>query len=291
MNNLTALMSAFVRAYHTKTAKHSIIRDEFSGIILGSDYAAIAQRLMVGRAYFLPDFPGDDEEALTVIAGEKLGAAVLGRAAYNAAMLENAHMLGCRQFLLPASGYSGEGLTQAKKGWQVYEADLPELLAEKQRRMKEAGWTAHENLHFLPGDLSQNGWTADLLKAGFDPKKRSFISLMGLCHYLTEDAFRRLLGCLAGLAAPGTALCMDYPLPRHQGQTRELARAAGEAMQAQYTASHMEKLLAEAGFGVYEHLAPAALDRMIFAPYREREADHPIFADKGTGLVLAVKQP
>lgn len=53
MNNMTALVSAFARAYHTEKYTVPIFSDPIAGMLLGEDYQQIAQTMAQGIR-FLP---------------------------------------------------------------------------------------------------------------------------------------------------------------------------------------------------------------------------------------------
>lgn len=63
--NMTALMSAFARAYHTEHNEITMYSDPLAHRILGEeDYTAIARNIVGGIKFFEPNFSGTDDEAL-----------------------------------------------------------------------------------------------------------------------------------------------------------------------------------------------------------------------------------
>ncbi len=82
MNNLTAKMSAFARAYHHKNNEVFIFDDNKAEAILGNDYGEIAASLMQGISFFLPNYQGSAEEGLRKIADSQLSPSVLGKSTY-----------------------------------------------------------------------------------------------------------------------------------------------------------------------------------------------------------------
>ncbi len=105
MKNLTALVSCFARAYHTKQNTSWIFYDPAAPLLLGKDYHAIAQHLITGRSFFLPGFEGSDKQALEKILNETLAPAVLLRSAFCKRAFETEKTLGCRQIVQFAAGY------------------------------------------------------------------------------------------------------------------------------------------------------------------------------------------
>lgn len=80
--SMTAEVSAFVRAYHTAEGGE-ICNDPLAVKLLGvGRFGQIAAQMTAGREWFLPGDTGIQEEALRRIVNQKLGPAVLARAAW-----------------------------------------------------------------------------------------------------------------------------------------------------------------------------------------------------------------
>lgn len=69
MENITAMVSCFARAYHTGANACPVFSDTAARALLGSDYEAIAQNMLEGMDFFLPDFRGTPEEGLRRVCG------------------------------------------------------------------------------------------------------------------------------------------------------------------------------------------------------------------------------
>lgn len=67
MDNMTAKVSCFARAYHHKNNKEHIFDDNMAEKLLGKDYEEIAQNMSEGVSFFFPDFEGTKEEGLRLI--------------------------------------------------------------------------------------------------------------------------------------------------------------------------------------------------------------------------------
>ena len=105
MENITAKVSCFARAYHYKNSTSPIFADTAAEALLGQDYDRIAESMTQGVGFFLPGFNGSPEEGLRLIVDRQLSPSVLGRSAYCERMLKNEIRLGCRQCVIFASGY------------------------------------------------------------------------------------------------------------------------------------------------------------------------------------------
>lgn len=58
MENLTAKISCFARAYHYKTNERPIFGDSAAAALLGGDYDVIAAHIAQGIQFFAPGFRG-----------------------------------------------------------------------------------------------------------------------------------------------------------------------------------------------------------------------------------------
>ena len=56
MDNTTAKVSCFARAYHFENNKTLIFADSMAARLLGDDYNQIAESMMQGIDFFLPGF-------------------------------------------------------------------------------------------------------------------------------------------------------------------------------------------------------------------------------------------
>ena len=187
MNHLTAKISCFARAYHTRTARHPIFCDEAAERLLGRDYEMIAQNMMQGIGYFMPGFQGSPEEGLRQIADRQLSPSVLGRSAFCENMLEQQN--GVEQFLILAAGYDTFGIRNQDPSLTVYEVDLPDVIDDRKKRIREAGLS--DRSVSAACDLRQKTWPAVLQETGFDSMRKTFVSMLGISYYLEPEEFRR----------------------------------------------------------------------------------------------------
>ncbi len=291
MENTTAKVSCFVRAYHYRNNAAHVFADPAAGALLGPEYDQIARSMSQGIGFFLPGFRGSAEEGLRLIVDRQLSPSVLGRSAYCERMLENEKRLGCRQVVLLAAGYDTFAIRNRDAALSVFELDLPRVLADKRERIRSAGLESCAIC--VPCDLSQTAWKDRLIESGFLPGGKAFVSMLGISYYLGKDAFDRLLMTLSGILCEGSAVCFDYPTTEdsHEARTnRALAAGAGERMQARYGDREMEAMLAERGFLMYEHLDHDDMTGQYFAGYNESCPAHRMEAPKGVCYALAVKK-
>ena len=83
MDNMTALVSCFARAYHHKNSERPVFADSVAEKLLtAEEYAAISRNMAQGIQYFAPGFRGTLEEALRFIVNHQLAPSVLARSAF-----------------------------------------------------------------------------------------------------------------------------------------------------------------------------------------------------------------
>ncbi len=291
MEHLTAKVSCFARAYHWKGAPPHVFADTAAERLLGPDYDRIAQSMLQGISFFLPDFHGGGEEGLRRIVNGQLAPSVLGRSAYCERMLENEKRLGCRQYIVFAAGYDTFAIRNEDASLAVFELDLPEMLADKRARAEAAG--LETSAVSVPCDLSQASWRDRLTESGFAPGRKAFASLLGISYYLGRDEFETLLKTLGGLLCEGAAICFDYPAEddgREARTNRMLAQAANERMKARYDERELKAILERCGFLIYEHLDDCEMTAQYFSEYNRCHPEHRMEAPQGVCYVLAVRK-
>ncbi|MFE0461274.1 SAM-dependent methyltransferase [Kitasatospora sp. NPDC058965] len=127
---------------------------------------------------------------------------------------------GCTQVVLPAAGLD----TRAYRldwpaGTRVFELDLPEVLAFKERVLAEQGAEPTAGRTALAVDLREE-WTGALTAAGFDPARPTVWLAEGLLVYLGSDEVAALLTAVTALSAPGSRLAITHGLgtDAHRGR-------------------------------------------------------------------------
>lgn len=300
-NSMTALVSAFSRAYHASNNEVNIFDDSVAKTLLTAEmYQQIAESMTEGIAFFNPDFTGTKDEALRWIVDNQLSPAPLGRAAFAEQALKTAVSIGAAQYLILGAGYDSFAYRQPAwaMGIQIFELDHPATAADKRQRLQAADIAIPNNVHPIAVDFTQANWSDALMQnKAFHPNKISFCSLLGLTYYLSEQAFQQLLRTLALFLRKGSSLVFDYP--DEQNDTDKagarakkqalLAEAAKESMISSYSCEQMEALLAAHGFLLYEHLTPADMTRQYFADYNRANSAHPMRAQDNVNVLLAVR--
>ena len=294
MDHMTALVSAFARAYHYRNNEVHVFPDTLAEKMLTQEeYAGISRNMSDGIAYFAPSFTGTKEEALRFIVDHQLAPSVLARSAFSECAIKDACEGGCRQVVLFACGYDTFSLRTDNPELSVFELDRPEMIADKQGRIAHNGLQSLCHTEYIGCDLSGTSWQQELQAAGFRQEKKAFGSLLGISYYLTEEEFRNLIGSISPIWSRGSFICFDYPLEKDGAESRrnrELAASAGEHMKAGYTYEKLEALLSETGYRIEKHLNAEEMTKSFFMEYNNKNKDHQMAAPEGVAYCLAVKE-
>jgi methyltransferase (TIGR00027 family) len=127
---------------------------------------------------------------------------------------------GCRQVVLLAAGLDARAYRLPwPPGTALFEVDLPEVLAVKDRVLAEARPTCDRTA--VAADL-RGDWAGALLAAGFAPGEPTAWLAEGLLVYLDAEAADRLFTGIDALSAPGGAVACEggrAPDPSGAGPT------------------------------------------------------------------------
>lgn len=300
--SMTALVSAFSRAYHSENNDIKIFDDSVAGSLLSEEeYNQIAKSMTQGIQFFYPGFTGSDADALRWIVDNQLSPSPLGRSAFTEQALRNAVNHGAIQYLIFAAGYDSFAYRQPE--WasqlQIFELDHPLMSEEKQSRINRIFKEKPDNLTYLPVDLAVTTIDEYLFaNTAFDRSRLSFCSLLGISYYLSKESFIDLIASISKLVCSGSTIVFDYPdqdtYTAKAGERAKkqvmLAGQAGEAMLASYSYSDMETLLLNCGYLINEHLEPQEITERYFSVYNQANPQHIMSAFDNVNYCLAVKK-
>lgn len=300
--SMTALVSAYARAYHYKNNSVRVFADDMSEKLLtNEEYLGISQNMTAGIKFFNPEFDGAEEEALRWIVDNYLSPSPLGRAVFTETMLERAVSDGAEQYVIWAAGYDSFAYRQPSfaEGISIFEIDHPTTSNDKQERLLKLDIGKPRNAHYIETDFNDMQMTECLKRSNvYDTGKASFHSLLGLSYYLTKDVFSKMLLSISGVSGSGSSIVFDYPdelcfthkaEPRMQKQVM-LASGSGEPMLASYSYSQLESMLKQAGFSVSEHLTPDEITTKYFSCFNSKNPSNKITAFDNVNYCLAVKK-
>jgi methyltransferase (TIGR00027 family) len=155
---------------------------------------------------------------------------------------------------------------------RIFEVDHPATQAWKRRRLRYARISVPRNLTFAPVDFESQNLARALMSAGFDLRRRTFFSWLGVVPYLTEGAVWTTLAFIAGLPKQ-THVVFDYGDPPDQRTPEARAyyersarhvKALGEAWLSHFRADQLRADLVALGFAEIEDLGPGEIAARYF---------------------------
>lgn len=283
MNNgkasVTALVSAFSRAYHSQYDTPKIFDDYIAkDLILPEELDDIKKHMVQGIAFFSKDiatkYKRDADEILKWITHIQLSPTPLARAAYCEQVLDREIKLGAQQYVILGAGFDTFGFRypELENILEIFEVDLPETQEFKKKRLKETAFNIPGNLHFVAANFSKPFFYQRLGEAGFLPKK-TFFSLLGTSYYLTKEELSNLVANLFAIVPAGSSIVFDYAdegLFKTKGifnrieHMVKMAAAGGEPMKSCFSYREIEKMMEKSGLLIYEHLSPTDIHSMYF---------------------------
>ena len=277
--SITALVSAFSRAFHAENETNPVFSDTTARKLLSDEeYKMIENYILGGIDFFAPEKKNkftSDKEALRYLVNTQLAPTPLCRAAYCESAMKTAALTGTEQFVILGAGLDTFAFREKRflEKFKTFEVDHPLTQEDKLNRLKSGGLTPPENLRFVGVDFTADSLTEKLTAAGFDRSKKTFFSWLGVSYYLYRHEIENLLGELAGLGSEGSTLVFDYADAdlfsadeRRVKNMIAMANAGGEEMHACFDYISIEKLLSEHGFLVYEMLMPHSIQSQIIDP-------------------------
>jgi methyltransferase (TIGR00027 family) len=155
---------------------------------------------------------------------------------------------------------------------RVFEVDHAGTQAWKRARLKEAGIALPDSLTFVPVDFEKQTLIEGLQGAGYDSRKCTFFSWLGVTEYLTTEAVMRTLHFVASTPV-GSGIVFDYMLspslltPAHRSRFDALAQrveSAGEPWQAFFDPALLTRDLQAMRFGCVEDMGPDEINARYF---------------------------
>lgn len=207
----TALLVAGWRAVHALSAR-PLVRDEYAQHFI----KATADPYLTG----LLENPGssDDETTFPRLYG--------AQTRFFDDFFTNAGETGIEQAVIVAAGLDTRAYRlDWPSGTTVFEVDLPKVLEFKSRVLDDLGARPAAHRVEVAADL-RGDWTAELTRAGFDPKVPTAWSVEGLLPYLTGDAQEALFARIHEHSAPDSRIATGALGSRmDHDQLAELERA------------------------------------------------------------------
>jgi len=136
------------------------------------------------------------------------------------AILTKAAADGIAQVVNLGAGYDSRAYRFRKAIPQVkfFEIELPEMVLEKKRRLKNVLGKVPDYVTFVPIDFKTQTIPDELKKAGYDPDMKTLFIWEGVTMYIPAEAVDSTLKFVSSQSASGSSVVFDYmPLAIIQG--------------------------------------------------------------------------
>ena len=270
MISQTALLCALARAvythgYNDKKNREKVFEDEFALEFVGlKDYRSA--RNLAKEIFPVKRFPTKnllDEYFLPII---------LPRNRFAEDIVEAKQRTGDVQYVLLGAGLDSFALRNKSKNVDVFELDLYETQVFKIERMRKLFEKKRPRVHFVEIDFNKDSIIDRLASAGFNPKKRSIFSILGVSYYIPIEIFFKTVSQISQIAAPGSGIVFDYyekensfaPTLTKLARLKQIASDCGEHMADGYAPSEVAELVKKAGFKSCQDLSPQDINETFF---------------------------
>lgn len=282
MNNkasITALMSAFGRAYHERNEEIPVFADNIAGCLMtDEEFEAVKGYILSGADFFEPGAKNrfsSEGELLLYLVNNFIAPTPLCRSAYCEEALKTAFKTGTQQYVILGAGLDSFAFREPEilRDYPVFEVDHPKTQEDKLNRIKQSGLKIPSNLHFASVDFTKDSLMEKLLSEGFDKDKKTFFSWLGVSYYLSRDDIEKMLYSLSCFASDGSTLLFDYAdemlflsdIKRVRNMI-EMAAAGGEEMKSSFDSLALDMMLSDYGFMIYEILKPRDIQKRFIEP-------------------------
>lgn len=278
--SLTALVTAYVRAYHARFDTPKIFDDSLAAKLLpkktqqllGEGLAASLRMYDPLRAATRPK----PRTALRLVMRAMAGPPnVLSRSRYTEDTLLKAVGDGVRQYVILGAGLDTFAFRHGdlKEQLTVFEIDHPAMLAFKRQRLRALGWEQPANLHFVPADFTRDNLAKTLGRSAYDPRVKGLFSWLGVTPHLEQDKVLHTLRTIAGMAPSGTLIVFDYLdtdafVPARTAARIKVMKAlvqnSGEPVRSGFDPAGLGAALEKQGLRLLESLSPADIQNRFF---------------------------
>lgn len=275
--SLTAMVTAYMRAYHTMYDTFKIFDDLLAYKLIPDDKRTIIEHSLTRiKQLNNPKCAESYLDQTTTLVSLIRETNVISRARYSEDTLEKAVRLGIKQYVILGAGMDTFAFRQPKMmEWlEVFEVDHPATQELKLLRLAELGWEHPAKLHFIPIDFTkENLATALTHSSSYDPRAKSFFSWLGVTYYLTQEDVFATLKSIADVAPTGSIVVFDYfdtnaffsdKMSRQLEQKIDVFRKIGEPINTGFNPLMLAEDIASLGFHLNENLSPADIEERYF---------------------------
>ncbi len=278
-SSISALVTAFSRAYHSTHDSPKIFNDPLADRMFGEDERCFLEKSLAGLIRLVnPELAAsgpDQATALACVMQSQNGPITLSRSRYAEDCLEQAVRRGIRQYVILGAGLDTFAFRRSDllKRIEVFEVDHPDTQKSKCQRLARLGSAFPSQLHFVPVDLTTDILDRALWRSSYDPRRPGFFSWLGGTYYLSRQDVFTTLRAIGRVAAAGSALVFDYmdldafdarKASKRMQVMHAIASQAGEPMQAGFLPRELPRELQMLGLILQEDLSPADIEQRYF---------------------------
>ena len=273
----TASLAAGIRAHHRRWNPAPIFADEYAVAMVSLGWRLIVKNRLLNwlvvDKLMAPFHPIHTEVILRLLHAE--------------CCLHEAVATGLDQYVILGAGLDTFALRHRDLEVRVFEVDHPATQRVKRTCVKRVAGCVPGNLILVPVDFEIDRLDEALIHSPFDAGQPAFFSWLGTTYYLTKDAIRETLGCIAKVAAPGSRLVLDYKLPRHlipeqdlplNDKLERLVKRLGEPMISEFAPEEFTEEMARIGWAELESLLPQEQEQRYLQDRSDIAAPPPNFA-------------
>lgn len=284
----TAVLSAFVRAFHAGNDSPIIFNDALAASFVEGQEEAIRSMLAGGLSLVAPDLAQHDllpEEITQHMMRNYLPTAHgLCRARFSEELALRSIERGVDQYVILGAGLDTFAFRAPRMAAQVqiFEVDHPATQRFKKERLAAMDWVLPPALHWVPLDFECTTLIGALKRATFDPQRPAIFSWLGVTFYLEYQTVIATLAAIAQEACPGTEVVFDFIDPTSLLGTlasprfrlaRDMASKAGEPFITALDPQTLADTLQSIGWTASEILNPAQIqERYLSHPKSQYEA-------------------
>ena len=291
--SLTALLVAYMRAYHATHDTQKIFDDFLAYDLIPEEKRALIEQHLIEQNlpldqqlnYFKHTTLHSNDTTISAslrqvinnaINEQEWTAQLFSRAQYAEDALKKAIKKGVKQYVILGAGMDTFAFRQPEmmEHLEVFEIDHPATQKFKLHRLAELGWKHPAKLHFIPIDFTKKSLITVLTSSSsYDPKVKTFFNWLGVTYFLTRDEVFTTFRSIREIAPANSTIVFDYldtdafipekSSPEMQ-KSLEYLRKIGEPMITGFNPSTLGDELACLGFSLKENLSPVNIEERYF---------------------------
>lgn len=277
--SLTALITAYVRAYHSIYDEPKIFDDFLAkDMLTKEELENIGDNLAKAIHFFDPEgarLYTDKKSALARVMRIQSAPITLSRSKYTEDVLKRIIDNGISQYIILGAGLDTFAFRNPEimKQLKVFELDHTATQSEKCERINELGWKYPENLHLIPIDFSKENISTVLKKTEYNHKELSLFSWLGVTYYLTPEVVFETLKEIANITPSGSMIIFDYldedafdsqKASKQVQLMQQAVKMTGEPLKAGFNPSNLASKLEDIGLKLHLNLSPSDIEDLYF---------------------------